>query len=116
MTREYEDPSCLKINLTVSEPLLDEIYAIAHTQLGSVRAFLGCLDICLLESKDKPDRVLWEETWSSRELLEKRIASENFRVVLEVLEMSLQPPQISISKITDQDGMKQIAAIRAGSQ
>jgi quinol monooxygenase YgiN len=112
MARECETPSCLKIYLTVPGPLQDEIYAIARTQLGSVRAIPGCIDICLLESKDRPERFLWEEIWASWELLEKRIASESFHIVLEVLDMSLQPPRITISKITDQDGMQQIAAIR----
>ena len=116
MTKECAVPNCLKIYLTVPEPLRDELYAIAHTQLGSVRAIPGCMDICLLESKEKLNKFLWEEIWANLELLEKRIASDSFHVVLEVLDMSLHPPQITISKITNQDGMKEITAIRGGSQ
>lgn len=105
-------PFCLRVQISASPVLREEIIKIACTQLGPIQARPECLDICFLQDIKSPEVFIWEEAWSCQEKLRERVASEEFRAVLTLVDMSTDLPKITVSELVNVQGMQWIAKER----
>ena len=55
---------------------------------------------------------MYVEEWESRENLERHIKSDPYRIILSLMELSGEPPEIKINTISKTEGLEAIEAIR----
>jgi quinol monooxygenase YgiN len=60
-----------------------------------------------------PDAELYVEEWESRENLEHHIKSDLYRIILSLMELFGEPPQIKLNTISNTEGLEAIEALRS---
>ena len=97
----------------VSAPGSQEaVVRILAAQLDATRAQPGCLQCDLYQ--DVADRHILSlvEEWESHAELRLRLASEEYRIVLEAMELSQEPPEIHFDTVSSRAGLELIEAAR----
>jgi hypothetical protein len=84
---------------------LEAIRLPAQVDRDCVRTQLGT------DAQD-PDIVVYLEEWLSAEGLERRVASTNFRGLLCLLEVALEPPLLEFRDIVGVRGLEYVASVR----
>ena len=72
----------------------------------------GCISCRVYQDVEVEPVVMLEQLWMSREDLERHLRSEEFRKVLLVVEMSLEPPEIRFDEISCSSGVETIEKAR----
>ena len=72
----------------------------------------GCRYSRVYQDANLEPVVMLDQLWESREDLEHHLRSEEFRKVLLVLEMSLDPPEVRFEEISRTDGVETIEKAR----
>ena len=75
----------------------------------------GCISCRLYQDLDEPDAVFLVEEWKSRKELDRHLNSDQYRIVLSLMEASDQFPEIKLSTISKTEGLEAIEAVRSGS-
>jgi quinol monooxygenase YgiN len=73
----------------------------------------GCIHCRVYQDVESEPVFLLDQLWESREDLERHLRSEEFRKVLLVLEMSLEPPEVQFEEIAHTSGMEAIEKARS---
>ena len=68
----------------------------------------GCLACGCYEDARDPNKLLFLERWRSREDFERHVRTDRFRVILSVVDMSAEKPQLSFDAIGRSDGLDYI--------
>jgi quinol monooxygenase YgiN len=76
----------------------------------------GCIDCRVYQDVESEPVFLLDQRWESREDLERHLRSEEFRKVLLVLEMSLEPPEVRFEEIAHTGGMEAIEKARSSKE
>ena len=76
----------------------------------------GCISCRLYHDLDEPDAVFLVEEWVSRKELDRHFNSDQYRIVLSLMEASDQFPDIKINTISKTEGLEAIEAVRNGSK
>ncbi len=105
-------PCRLKVQITSTPSSREDILQIARSQFGPVQVIPGCLGTRLCEDIEQSGLFIWEETWTSLELLEQRVASDSFRIVLALMDISSGSPEITVNEVINEHGMEWITSIR----
>lgn len=105
-------PCQLRILVTSIPSTRGDILQLARSQIGPTQVIPGCLSIRMVEDIETPGTFIWKETWIAKEILKQRVVSYKFRSILALLDLSSSTPEISISEITDQDGLGWITSVR----
>jgi quinol monooxygenase YgiN len=74
----------------------------------------GCISCRLYQDSDEPDVVFLVEEWKSRKELDRHLNSEQYRIVLSLMEASDQFPEIKLNTISKTEGLEAIEAARSG--
>lgn len=72
----------------------------------------GCLSARIYRDEQQEGVFMIEDVWSCQEDLDSHLRSENYRQVLLVAEMALEPPQINFKTISQSVGMEIIERAR----
>ena len=72
----------------------------------------GCESCRVSQDLNDMDIAILVEEWQSREDFEKHIRSDEFRVVLSLMELSSEKPEIKIATISKIEGFEAIEGIR----
>ena len=76
----------------------------------------GCIECQAWTTEDEgePGRleVHYEERWSSEPSIERRVRSEAFTKVLELLEGSVEPPVVEFDFVSRHHGLEYVEAVR----
>ena len=78
---------------------------------GPTKVQPGCISYGFFKSLDDPDTVLLVEEWESRESLEHHIKSDAYRIILSLMDLCNEPPEIKIDTISKTEGMEAIEAV-----
>ena len=84
----------------------------ARLILGPTKIQSGCISCRLYQDLDEPDAVFLVEEWESREKLDHHFNSEQYRIVLSLMEASDQFPEIKINTVSKMEGLEAIEAVR----
>ena len=74
----------------------------------------GCISCRLYQDSDEPDVVFLVEEWESRKELDHHINSDQYRIILSLMEASDQFPEIKLNTISKTEGLEAIEAVRSG--
>jgi quinol monooxygenase YgiN len=89
-----------------------EILGVLRMLMAPLRADPACTG-CRLYRSVEDDRVLaFEEEWRSKKDLERHMRSDDYRIVLSVLDCSTEPPEVNLQTIGDSRGMELMASFR----
>ena len=83
---------------------------------GPTRIQPGCISCRLHQDLDEPDAVFLVEEWESRKKLDRHFNSDQYRIILSLMEASDQFPDIKINTISKTEGLEAIEAVRNGSK
>ena len=72
----------------------------------------GCISCGFYQDLNDPDAILFVEEWESRESLDHHIKSDSYRIVLSLLDLSGEPPEVKLSTISKTEGLEAIEALR----
>ena len=85
----------------------------ARLIIGPTKVQPGCISCRFYQDLDDPDAILFREEWESRENLDHHIKSETYRIILSLMELSVEPPEIKINTISKTEGLEAIEALRS---
>ena len=88
----------------------------ARLILGPTRIQPGCISCRLYQDLDEADAVFLVEEWESRKKLDRHFNSDQYRVILSLMEASDQFPDIKINTVSKTEGLEAIEAVRNGSK
>lgn len=88
----------------------------ARLILGPTKIQPGCISCRLHQDLDEPDAIFLVEEWESREKLDRHFDSDQYRIILSLMEASDQFPDIKINTISKSEGLEAIEAVRNGSK
>ena len=88
----------------------------ARLILGPTRIQPGCISCRLYQDLDEPDAVFLVEEWESRINLDRHFNSNQYRIILSLMEASDRFPDIKINTISKTEGLEAIEAVRNGSK
>ena len=86
-----------------------------QSQVGPTRAMLGCLACSVEQDSNNPGAIRFSSEWDSEERMKSYLLSDIVTRILQILEMSLQEPEILINAGDARNGLKRLAAIRTTS-
>jgi quinol monooxygenase YgiN len=78
----------------------------------STAAHAGCLGCCICQDLHKGETLTYVEEWETDRDLERRIRSDQFLKVLEVMEFSAPEPVLRFLSVLEPDGLKTVEMIR----
>ncbi len=79
---------------------------------GPSSAQPGCVSCHILRDAEDENVVFYVEEWGSREQLERHIGGDHYLRLLEVAELSKEPPEIRFDTISRREGIELIASVR----
>ena len=100
------------LRIKVSHKRRQDFMNSARLILGPTRIKPGCISCRLYQDLDEPDAVFLVEEWESREKLDRHFSSEQYRIVLSLMEASKQFPDIKINTISKIEGLEAIEVVR----
>lgn len=80
---------------------------------GPTQVQPGCISCRFYQDLGDPDAVLFMEEWESRESLDHHIKSDLYRIVLSLMELSGEPPEIKLNIVSNTEGLEAIEALRS---
>jgi quinol monooxygenase YgiN len=72
----------------------------------------GCISCRIYQDVEVEPVVMLDQLWMSEEDLERHMRSEDFRRVLLIVELSLEPPEIRFEEISRSRGVETIEKAR----
>jgi quinol monooxygenase YgiN len=82
------------------------------TLIESSRLDSGCLDCRLYAGIANPNALTLVEEWASRPDLERRLRSTEYGQLLQLMEVSREPPETVFHLITQTSGLETIRQVR----
>ena len=85
----------------------------ARLIIGPTKVQPGCVSCEFYQNLNDPDSVLFVEEWQSRKNLEYHIKSDPYRIILSLMELSDEAPEIKMNTISKTEGLEAIEALRS---
>ena len=98
--------------ITTSRSRRAEVIRMLAAQLGPVRVQPGCRRCDLYQNMENRETVTFVEEWESQADLDFRLRSKAYREVLEIMELSQEPPVIQFDTVTRCSGLEIVALAR----
>jgi quinol monooxygenase YgiN len=104
----------IRFSLQVTIPLgkKNEIVKTFHQIFSYMRVQPGCIQYKLYMCTENDDELLIIEEWNTLSCLEKHILSDEFDIVLSVIDMAIKEPIIRIDAKPQYQGMEFIKSVR----
>jgi quinol monooxygenase YgiN len=90
----------------------EELVRSLFTLIESSRLDVGCVTCRLYADIADPDALTLIEEWSTRRDLERRLRSTAYGQLLQLMEVSREPPETVFHTITETSGMETIRSVR----
>ncbi len=89
-----------------------EVVRTLTAQLGPLRVQPGCLRCDLYQDMESRETITLVEEWESQAELDLRLRSEEYRAVLETIELAQEQPVIHFDTVTRRAGLEIVASAR----
>jgi quinol monooxygenase YgiN len=103
----------LAIGLSAPERDVRRIATALRVLVVPTRLEPGCLSCTVWTELDEDFRVHYEERWCSEEAMRRRVLSDPFTKLLEVLEASPQLPTVEFDFVSKRMGLDYIETVRS---
>jgi quinol monooxygenase YgiN len=84
----------------------------ARLIIGPTEVQAGCISCRLYQELGDPDSVLFMEEWESRVALERHIKSDQYRIILSLMDFPDTPPDVKLNTISISEGLEAIERVR----
>lgn len=102
--------ACLKMELPPEK--VDASMLTLRSLVERIRAEAGCVDCSVYMDTEMEHRVVFIQVWRSDEDLQRHLRSQEYQMVLLIMDTAIAPPQISFNTITDTRGFEIIEKAR----
>jgi len=102
----------LILSLKVAPADRKDVANIFDTIAGSTSVKPGCKRVKLYSDIDNDDELLLIEEWHSRAELERHIVSDDFRKIMAMMDMAIEPPEISFNTVSSIMGFEFVEKTR----
>jgi quinol monooxygenase YgiN len=102
------------VRIVASNEKFHEVLETIKYILERFRVKTGCIHCRVYQDIEKPQALVFEDRWETQDALKNHIRSADYQIVLSLMEMSLQPPEVSIYSCLSVSGIDFIGNIRAG--
>lgn len=89
-----------------------EVLKTLTAQLGPTRVQPGCVRCDLYRDVESPDVITLVEEWGTQPELDSRLRSEDYRAVLEAIELSTEEPVLHFDTVIRRGGLEIVASAR----
>jgi quinol monooxygenase YgiN len=90
----------------------DEVMGILSSIAERARFEPGCISSRLYKGVEVKNRIMLEDLWRDEEALDRHLQSGDYRKLLLVVEMALEPPEIRFDAISQSSGFETIQKAR----
>jgi len=90
----------------------EEVLRTLRSVHGPSSAQRGCIGCHILRDAQDENVLFYIEEWGSREQLQRHMGTDRYRRLLEVVELSSEPPEIRFDTISRREGIELVAAVR----
>ena len=80
--------------------------------VGPTQVQPGCTSCRIYQDADDPDTFLLLEQWKTRKELDHHLKSDRYRILLSLIDMSINRPEFQLGTISKIEGLDSIKAIR----
>ena len=94
------------IRMMIPSRKRDEVLEILTSIAERARFEPGCISYRLYQGVEVENLIMLEEFWRNEEDLERHLQSEDYRKVLLVVEMAVEPPEIRFDAISQSTGFE----------
>jgi quinol monooxygenase YgiN len=101
------------VRMVMNSGELDRTLRMFQSIAERTRVESGCATCSVYRDIEDKRVIVFEELWRSEEELRRHLASEEYRNVLILMEMSSEPPMVRFDTITQSTGMETIESARA---
>ena len=101
------------LSLKVSPSERKDVVSIFDTIAGSTSVKPGCKKVRLYSDVDNDDELLLIEEWEAIPDLERHVASDEFRKIMAIMDMAIEPPEVSFNTVSSIMGFELVEKIRA---
>lgn len=108
------DRLMIHVNLKIVAPP-DRVTAILNAlrlQTGPTQVQPGCIRCDLSQDARDPNIIFYREEWSCWTDLEKHIRSDRFSRILDLMEISDRPPDLTFQDVSEIRGMEYVRKLR----
>ena len=103
----------MTLRLTVPPEKTVEAIEIIKSMTGPISAEPDCKQVSLYSDINNDDALMLVEEWGSQKALQEHIRSDDFRIVLEVMELSVRAPEICFNTISERAGFDLVERMRS---
>ncbi len=100
------------LRIVPSPEKLAEVLKAIRTLLEPIRVKPGCLSWHICQDIDDNNAITFIGEWSSRGDLDEHIRSKEYKIVLSLMEMSIEPPKVSFNFVSESKGLELVEEIR----
>ena len=93
-----------------------QVLGLLRSVQGPTQAEPHCLACRIYEEDGYQEAILYLEWWDSEERFEGHVTSDLYRRVLEAMELSRIPPEMSFHRVAETRGMELIEALRGSKE
>ena len=111
-TKGDQDMIHTTVRMVIPPQKRAEALQILNAIAERTRVQLGCLSCRLYHDEQVEAVFMVEEVWNSQEDLDRHLRSDNYRNMLFVTEMAVEPPEIRFRTVTDLAGLEIIEKAR----
>ena len=101
------------IRMMIPSRKRDEVMEILSSIAERARFEPGCISCRLYQGVGVKNLIVLEELWRDEESLERHLRSDEYRKVLLVVEMAVEPPEIRFDAISHSTGFETIEKARS---
>ena len=91
-----------------------EVLQILNPMAERIRLEPGCLACNVYEDVRDRRVIMLEEVWRCAKEMERHLQSEQYRNVLLLMEMALEPPEVNFNEVSRTTGVETIEKARLG--
>jgi quinol monooxygenase YgiN len=84
----------------------------ARRIVGPTEVQPGCVSCRFYQDIDDSDAVFLVEEWKTRKDFDRRLNSQEYRIILSLVDMSEIPPEFKLSKISKTEGLEALEVVK----
>ncbi len=93
-----------------------EVLQILNPIVERIRLEPGCLACNIYQDVREARVIMLEEVWRCEAEMERHLRSDQYRNILLVMEMALEPPEVRFEEISRSTGVETIERMRLGTE
>jgi quinol monooxygenase YgiN len=90
----------------------EELLRALRSLLGPIRVEPGCLSCHLYQDVEQPEALTLVEEWASPTDVERRLRSDEYRLLLQLMESSPEPPKVAFHVVEQTQGLERVHQAR----